>query len=140
MVDTVSQIASGASSVALAENSAPLSKSAVPLDPADTKAFSVLMEDGAQGVTNPARVSSTQPGEFQQVLTKKSVELSQQVKSLEMESHDLMASNFSDPLLNMKMIGDFSFRASSTYAYLHLTSSLVSAANNSFHTLFKNQG
>jgi len=140
MVDTVSQIASGASSVALSENVAPLSKSAVSLDPSETKAFSVLMEDGVQGIANHAQVTSSQPGEFQQVLTKKGVELSQQVKSLELESHDLMTSNFSDPLLNMKMMGDFSFRASSTYAYLHLTSSLVSAANNSFRTLFKNQG
>lgn len=137
MVDSVSQVTSGAA--ALAEASAPLARATPPLNPADTQSFSLLMEGKIPDAVYTKPISA-HPSELQQAIAKKGVELSQNVQSIEQEGQALMGGNFSDPLLQMKVMSEFSYRAASTFAHLHLTSSLVSAANNSFQSLFKNQG
>lgn len=139
MVDSVSQVFSGG--LALAEASAPpMTHKNHALNPDDTQAFSVLMDGKIPESMRPAEIGYVQAGEFQKTVATKGVELSQQVKALELEGRELMSADFADPLMQMKLMSDYSYRAAATFSQLHLTSSLASAANNSFHTLFKNQG
>ena len=143
MVDSVSL--TSLESVALQQTSAPMAQPMQSLDPAETKAFSVLMGDmgaGSGTVSQYKATSVQQPNELQRTIVNSGVELSHKIKSMHEEGQLLMADGGfgSDPMLYMRNIADFQYRAMQSQAQLHLTSSLVSAANNSFHTLFKNQG
>ncbi len=142
MVDSVSLIST--EGVVLKEAMAPIAQPMQQLDPAETRAFSVLMRDlDGSGAVNQHKAAAQQPNELQRSIIDKGVELSQSLKSVYQDTQFLMTEEAgfgSDPILFMKNVTEFHYRSSQSLMQINLTSSLASAATSSFHTLFKNQG
>lgn len=117
----------------VAATNAPGSRTA-PLDPGETRMFANMM----QGAALPAPGGGS--GTLRDAAMAYAAQLSGNVRSYEeMRRSMLQSIDLSDPIKTMFALTDHSMEAHSTFARLHISTGLASAATSLFSTLLKNQ-
>ncbi len=143
MTDPIAQVSTSGAAAVAAEMATPVSNAA-PLDPAETQAFSVLMDGHAPAgdmVIHGARNASPL-GDLPKALVERGNEMRDRVNELG-KSRELFSSglvDFSDPAMAYTRITDLSLRSTMVMTELNMASNVMSAATSSFNALFKNQG
>lgn len=136
MIDPTVQTGAAPQSVAAAAT--PPGKPQV-LDPAETRTFASMMQDGSSVAARQAqRASDTSP--LQRALLTQGVEFSHSFDALDRSRQALVAStDLSDPMMSMWRAVDFSFQSTALFTRLHIATGLSSAVTNSFSSLLKSQ-
>lgn len=136
MIDPVTQ--STAAAASLPEALPPPARLAH-ADPAETQAFSVLMDPGASQAA-PARAARTELNPLQRMMLTEGSEFHERFKALDQGRSYILGAGMNDPMMVMWRAVDFSYQSTSLFTHLNLASGLATAVNNSFNSLFKNQG
>ncbi len=107
---------------------------AAQLDPGETRMFANMM----QGVAMPPSAGGAST--LRDAAMSYAAQLSGNVRSYEdMRRSMLQSIDLSDPIKTMFALTDHSMEAHSTFARLHISTGLASAATSLFSTLLKNQ-
>jgi hypothetical protein len=109
---------------------------AAPIDRADAQAFARLV--GTHGLA--ASGASGAPGALQDAANSLAAQLGGNARSIEeIRASMLQSIDLRDPIRTMFVLTDTAIEAQATFARLHISSSLASAATSLFGTLLKNQ-
>lgn len=136
MIESIAQEAAAAASP-MPHALPPPAQAANP-DPADTKAFSLLMDGGASIGLQP-QAARTELNPLQRTLLTQGTEFHDRFQALDQGRQTIMSADMTDPMMFMWRAVDFSFQSTSLFTHLNLASGLATAVSNSFNSLFKNQ-
>jgi hypothetical protein len=119
-----------------ATSTAPAQPAQAPLDPGETRLFASLMG----GAAGPATTVAPASGSLRDAAQAYAAQLTGHSRPLEDIRRSMLASvDFNDPVKTMFAMTDHSMQAHMTFARLHISTGLASAATSLFGSLLKNQ-
>lgn len=136
MIDPVTQSATAAASM---PEALPPPARLAHADPAETQAFSVLMDHGPANAA-PTKAARTELNPMQRMMLAEGAQFHQRFQALDQGRRYMLETGMNDPMMTMWRAVDFSYQTTSLFTHLNLASGLATAVNNSFNSLFKNQG
>lgn len=121
---------------AAASGSAPTQPVPPRLDPGETRLFATLMN----GASSSGAAAAGASGSLRDAAQAYAAQLTGNSRSLEDIRRSMLESiDFNDPVKTMFAMTDHSMQAHMTFAKLHISTGLASAATSLFGTLLKNQ-
>lgn len=137
MVEQIAQLSAG--NAAMPEAAQPLTKP-TGLNQAETKTFSLLMQDGSFKATSATKASAAhETTALQKAIATQGTEFHDRFQALDDKRQELIEADISDPMMMMWKSVEFSYQSTSLFTHLNLASGLAASVNNSFNSLFKNQ-